>query len=64
MNEIIYNAILEIDDFKKLKIKYPDLDNDNLIMLCVSLGCVAANNRLFNSLFNDMLYSQKLGLKD
>lgn len=48
------------DCFKKLKIRYPDYDDVDLIFATFSIGLVATNY-LFSSLFEDIL---KNGLKD
>lgn len=49
------------DCFKKLKIRYPDYDDVDLIFATFSIGLVATRNFLFSSLFEDIL---KNGLKD
>ncbi len=43
--------IKDSDDFKKLKEKYENVDDENLIMAAFALGCIAEKNTLFKSVF-------------
>ena len=48
---MISMMIKESNDFKKLKEKYENVDDENLILAAFALGCIAEKNTLFKSVF-------------
>lgn len=57
----MFDILRNEDDFKKLKVKYPEMEDSDLMFALFSIGLVASRNLLFHGLFEDIL---EKGLKD
>lgn len=58
--KVLFNLLKNDEDYKKLKIRYPDYKDEDFIFALFSIGLVASRNCLHRSLFEDIL---KQGLK-
>lgn len=52
---MISMMIKDSNDFKKLKEKYENVDDENLIIAAFALGCIAEKNTLFKSVFEYLI---------
>ena len=60
-NDLIFDLLRNSEDYIKLKNKYPEMEDSDLIFALFSIGLVASRNLLFRGLFEDIL---EKGLKD
>ena len=60
-NDLIFDILRNSDDYLKLKSRYPEMEDSDLIFALFSIGLVASRNMLFRGLFEDIV---EKGLKD
>lgn len=60
-NDLIFDILRNSEDYNKLKVRYPEMEDHDLIFALFSIGLVASRNFLFRGLFEDIL---EKGLKD